>query len=216
MGRGLVRDEIGRGAAGEQPFEQVDRVRLHADRDGPPSLARLESHVDRPVERILPHVQVVGGQTPVDALGVDLGDQGRGPVHRGSQRLRAAHASQSRRHDEAARQIASEVPGCRRGKRLVGALHDPLAPDVDPGSGRHLAVHRESEPLEAPELLARRPRRNQERIRDQDAGSILVRRKDADGLSRLDEERLVAAQARQRRHDRLEALPVAGGAPVPP
>ena len=212
VGRGLVRDEIGRGAAGEQPLVQVDRVRLHSDRDGPPRLAGVESHVDRPVERVFPHVQVPRGKTPVDAPGVDLGDQGSGSVHRGRQRLGAAHASQARRHDEPSREVASEVSGSRGGKGLVSALQDSLAPDVDPGSGRHLAVHRETEPLEAPELLSGRPRRHQQRIRDQDAGSVLVRPEDTDGLSGLDEERLVATQPHQSRNDRLEALPVPGGA----
>ena len=41
-------------------------------------------------------------------------------------------------------------PGC--GKSFKRALHDSLAADVNPRTGRHLAVHRQSQPLEPIEL----------------------------------------------------------------
>ena len=42
-------------------------------------------------------------------------------------------------------------------ERLEGALQDSLRSDVDPGSGRHLAVHGEAKVLQAAELLPRGP-----------------------------------------------------------
>ena len=40
-----------------------------------------------------------------------------------------------------------------RGERLVGALQDPLGPDVDPGPGGHLAVHHQPGGVELAELV---------------------------------------------------------------
>ena len=57
---------------------------------------------------------------------------------------------------------ASCPPKCWRagfGEGLVGALDDALAAYVDPGPGRHLAVHHETLAIEFVEVLPRRPLR---------------------------------------------------------
>ena len=95
-------------------------------------------------------------------------------------------------------------------ERLVRALQDPLGPDVDPRAGRHLAVHRQAESLEAAELLPGRPVGHQVGVGDQHPGRPLVGGHDADRLAGLDQQRLVAPQVLQRPDDRVEGGPAAG------
>ena len=54
-------------------------------------------------------------------------------------------------------------------ERFIGALHDALAADIDPRSGRHLAEHHQSFAVEFVKMLPRGPMRNQVRIGDQNA-----------------------------------------------
>ena len=97
------------------------------------------------------------------------------------------------------------------GESLVGALHDALAADVDPGAGRHLPVHHQALAVELVEVLPRGPRRHEVRIRDEHARRIGMGTEDADGLPGLNQQRLVGFQALERRDDRVVALPVARG-----
>ncbi len=147
-------------------------------------------------------------------MGVDLGDERRAASHRHRQGLGAAHPAESRRDGELPGEGAvgrAEVASARLGERLVRPLEDPLRPDVDPGAGRHLAVHRQPERLEAPELVPGPPVRHEVRVRDQDARRVGMRAEDGHGLARLDEERLLVAEALELAEDRLEALGVARG-----
>ena len=96
------------------------------------------------------------------------------------------------------------------GEGLVGALQDALRADVDPGAGRHLAVHGEPQGVEAPKLVPVVPVAHQVGVGDQHARRPLVGREDADRLARLHEQGLVVAQALQGGHDGVEGLPVAG------
>ena len=66
---------------------------------------------------------------------------------------------------------------------FVGALHDALAADVDPGAGRHLAVHHQTFAIEFAEVFPSAPMRDQVRVRDQDAWRVGVRAKHADRLA---------------------------------
>ncbi len=74
---------------------------------------------------------------------------------------------------------------------LVGALQNPLGPDVDPASRRHLPEHGEAQRLEPSELLPRRPVRDEKRVRDEDPRRVRVRLRDSDGPARLHQERFV-------------------------
>ena len=102
---------------------------------------------------------------------------------------------------------AAEAPPRDLGEALVGALHDPLAADVDPRAGGHLAVHRQPERLEPAELVPGGPLADQVRVRDQHARRPLVRAEHAHRLAGLDEQRLVVGERPQRAHDRVEGLP---------
>ena len=95
---------------------------------------------------------------------------------------------------------------------LVGALHDALRADVDPGAGRHLAVHHQPLGIELVEVLPVGPLRHQVGVGDQNARRVLVRPEHADRLARLNQQCLVVTEAFQRGDDGVEALPVASGA----
>ncbi len=95
--------------------------------------------------------------------------------HRRGERLRAAHAAQPGRQDPLAREVAAEVLPAGLGERLVGALHDALAADVDPRAGRHLAVHHEPLAVELVEVLPGRPVRHEVRVGEQHARRVGVR-----------------------------------------
>ena len=95
---------------------------------------------------------------------------------------------------------------------LVGALHDALGADVDPGPGGHLAVHHEALAVELVEVIPGRPVRHEVGIGDQHAGRVRVGAEDAHRLAGLHQQRLVGFEPPQRRHDAVEAVPVAGGA----
>ena len=100
-------------------------------------------------------------------------------------------------------------------ERLVGALHDPLGADVDPTARGHLAVHHEPLAVELMKVVPVRPGRHEVGIGDQHARGVGVRAKDADRLSRLDEQRLVVLEPAQRLDDSIETLPVARGTADP-
>ena len=98
-------------------------------------------------------------------------------------------------------------------ERLVRALHDALAADVDPRAGSHLAEHHQPLAVELVERFQRRPVRHEVRVGDEHARRIGMRAEHADRLARLDQQRLVFAEPAQRGDDRVEAFPVARGAP---
>ncbi len=92
---------------------------------------------------------------------------------------------------------------------LVGALHDTLCADIDPRTGRHLAVHHQAFAIEFVEMLPIGPVRHQVGIGQQDARGVLVRLEYADRLARLDQQGLVILQPLQGLDDLVIAFPVA-------
>jgi hypothetical protein len=100
------------------------------------------------------------------------------------------------------------MPARHRRERLVRALHDALAADVDPAARGHLAVHREAAVLEVAEGLPRRPRGHEQTVRDQHARRARMCLKDTDRLSRLDQQRFVVLERSEGSHDGVKRLPV--------
>ena len=90
-----------------------------------------------------------------DRLAFD-GDH-RGAGHGRGERLRAAHAAEPGGQDPFALEIAAIMLAADFGEGLVGSLHDALRADIDPGAGRHLAIHHEALAIELVELLPGRP-----------------------------------------------------------
>ena len=157
-------------------------------------------------------VEVAARDAALEARAVDLHDQACRAVHGGRERLRAPHPPAAPCQDPAARERSVEVPRRDGGEGFVGSLEDPLRADVDPRARRHLAVHRQAEPLEAAELVRRGPARNEVRVGDQNSRGHGVGAEDADRLPRLNAEGLVVLQILERRDDRLEAFPAPCGA----
>ena len=212
MGAGLVGDDVGRDAVGEQARQEIGGVAEQADRQGRPSGFGLLDAADRG--------EVVGGDlvevAMVDAslqhVLVDVDHQRDAVVHRHGQRLRAAHAPGSGGDGERAGERAAEPFAGDLGEALVGALEDALRADVDPRSGGHLAVHREALVFETPELVPVRPVGHEVGVGDQHPWRPLVRAHDADRLARLDEHRLVALERGERAQHRPVRVPRTGGA----
>ena len=163
------------------------------------------------VARLL--VEVARAQAEVEARLLALDVQRHGPGERGGQGLRAAHAAEAGGQDPApappSTLSAAEVLAAGFAEGLVRALHDALAADVDPRSGRHLAVHHQALAVEFVEVLPRCPLRHEVRVGDQHARRIGMRLEHADRLARLHQQRLVVIELAQRRQDRVEAGPVA-------
>ena len=105
--------------------------------------------------------------------------------------------------------IAAVVLAAHLDERLVGALHDALRADIDPGAGGHLAVHHEPLAIELVEVLPGRPVRHEVGVGDQHARRVGVGAEHADRLAGLDQQRLVVLEPAQRRDDSVERLPVA-------
>ena len=146
---------------------------------------------------------------------VDLDREADALVHGHGQRLGAAHPAEAGGQGHGPAQRPAEVLAGRLGEGLVGALQDPLGPDVDPRPGGHLAVHHQAGPLELAEVLPGGPFADQVGIGDQHPGRPRVRPHDADRLARLDEERLVGLQPAELANDRIEGGPAAGRATGP-
>ena len=154
---GLVGDDV-EPLAGRRPggldlrgvADERDRQRLPLGRPRPRRRERLRGVVGEPVD-------VADVEPPSRPRLVDLDRDAGALVHRHGQRLRAAHPAQAGGQRHGPPQAAAEVLARELGERLVGALEDPLGADVDPGAGRHLAVHRQAFALELAERVPGRP-----------------------------------------------------------
>ena len=139
-------------------------------------------------------VEIAGAQAHLDAARLAFDGEHRGARHRRGQRLRAAHAAEAGGQDPLAREAAAIVPPAGLDEGLVGALHDALAADVDPGAGRHLAVHHQALAIELVEVVPGRPVRHEVGVGDQHARRIGMGAEHADRLARLDQQRLVVLE----------------------
>ncbi len=88
----------------------------------------------------------------------------------------------------------------------------PCDADVDPRTGRHLAVHHQALLIELVEVIPGGPMRHQVGVGDQHARRVGMRLEDADRLAGLDEQGLVGFELAQRADDAVKAFPVARGA----
>ncbi len=164
---------------------------------------------DRVVQVVRHLVHVAGRMAPLGAGRVDLDGQAGALIHGDGQRLGATHPAKARGQGGGALEGAVEVLARGLGEGLVGALDDSLGRDVDPGTGRHLAVHRQAGALQLAELLPGRPVGDQVGVGDQDSRRILRGAEDADRLAALDQERLVVLQPLELGDDGVEGFPAA-------
>ncbi len=89
-------------------------------------------------------IQVTGLHALVYARLVHLDSQAGKTREDGRERLCATHTAQTSREQPLAGRVTFVMLTNGLGKGLVGALHDALGTDVDPGSGRHLAEHHQA------------------------------------------------------------------------
>ncbi len=211
MRRRLIGQGVGLDAAAKELGQDFASVAKQADRDR--FLLRAGALDDREgfVEIGRVGIEIASAQAEIDAARPALDGEARGARHHRRQRLRPAHAAQAGGEQPAALQVAAIMLAAHLGEGLVGALHDALGADIDPGAGGHLAIHGQALPIELAEMLPGRPTRHQIRIGDQHARRVLVGSEDADGLARLNQQGLIVFQRLQRSDDAIKAFPVARG-----
>ena len=141
-------------------------VAEQAHRHGFFTASRLVDDLHRVGQGLSACIEITGAQAHVDAVGLAFDRQHRGAGHRRRQWLRTAHAAETGGQYPAAAEIAAVMLASHFDKGFVGALHDALAADVDPRSGRHLAVHHETFFIELAEVIPVRPCGYKIRIRD--------------------------------------------------
>ena len=211
----LVGERVHLHAAREQCLECGRGVHHHGDGPRHPRPACCLDECQPFIERSGLHVAVAGLDPLVDPRFVHVEGEHDGALHRGGQRLRAAHPTQPGGDDELAREGPAELSPRHGPKGLVGALHDPLRADIDPGARGHLPVHHQALPLQLAEVLPRGPSAYEVGVRDEDAGRPCMRPEDGDRLPTLHEQRLVMLEGAQRRDDRVEGRPATRRLPRP-
>ena len=212
MRRGLVGDDVDGRVALEHGREHVGGVAEQADGEGPIFVPGGDGSGDSVVEVFGLLVEVAVLDAPDDTGRVTLDADDHAAVHGHGQRLRPTHPAQAGGQRDRAIERPAEAFGGDGGERLVGALQDALGADVDPGARGHLAVHGQTELLEAAELLPGRPLRDEVGVRDQHARGPFVGSQDADGLAGLDKKGLVVVEVLRVADDRGVGVPAPGGA----
>lgn len=157
-------------------------------------------------------INITGAQAEIDAGFIAFDGEAAGARHDSGQRLRAAHAAKTAGQDPFALQVAVIVLAAGLDKGFIGALHDALRANVNPRTGRHLAVHRKAFLIQLVEMIPVRPMRHEVGIGDQHTRRILVGAEDADRLAGLHDEGFILVQVLQRRDDPVEIVPGARGA----
>ena len=135
------------------------------------------------------------------------------PGKAGSQGLCATHATQASSQNPAPGQRTTKMLTTCFSKRLVRALHNALAANVDPATRRHLSVHEQTGLIQLVKLLPRGPFRDQIRIGQQHARCITMRTEHPHRLAGLNQQSLVIFQLTQAGQNLVVALPVPGRTP---
>ena len=206
---GLVGETVGPHAAAQQFGQHVGGITEQRYRDRLVLRRRLADDRERIVQVLGLDVDIAGAQTELDAAGTAFDGEARGAGHGRGHRLRAAHAAEACGQDPATGQAAAVMLTGHLDEGFVGALHDALAADVDPGARRHLAEHHQALAVEFVEMLPGGPARHEIGIGDQDARRVGMGAEHPDRLARLDQQRLVGFELAKCCHDAVEALPVA-------
>ena len=212
--RGLVGDRVGADAARDHLGQDFGGVAEQADGGG---LGRGGDDLQRLVDAGRAMVDVAGLEALLDPAVLHLDGDAMRPGHHRGERLRAAHAAEARGQYPFALEVAAEMLAAHFGEGLVGALDDALAADVDPRSGRHLAVHHQAQAIEFVELLPGRPFGDEVGVGEEHARRILVGAEHADRLARLDQQGLVFLQPLERLDDLVvSSAQLRAARPMPP
>ena len=183
MGGGLVGDDVGCDAVGQQARHQVGRIADEPDRQRPAGPHGFFAAAERIGVVVADDIEVAGFHPASGPFGVDLDTQGNSLVHGDGQRLGAAHAAEPGGDGEGPRQRSPEALAGNGPEALVGALQDPLGADVDPRPGSHLSEHGQAEMLQPAEFVPSAPIGHEVGVGDEHPGRPFVRLEDADRLA---------------------------------
>ena len=87
-------------------------------------------------------IAITGSEPFLDPRRIHFYTDEAGTVHGRGQRLRPAHSAEAAANNEFAGEIPTEMFLTRCAKGFECALHNSLAPDVNPGTSSHLSIHR--------------------------------------------------------------------------
>ena len=142
MRAGLIRQNIGNHSAFYDFRKDIGAIANQTDRKRLSIFARCFNQLERFIDRPRDLVAVTALQSLLDPRRIDVNTDKNGAVHGRGKRLRAAHSTEPAADDEFTREISIEMFLPRRAKGFECALHNSLAADVNPGTGRHLSIHR--------------------------------------------------------------------------
>src|SRR6266705_2369003 len=152
MRAGLVGQYIGNDAAFDDFRQDIGAVTDETNRNRLSIFARRVDQFERLIKRPCDLIAITAFQSLLDARWIDIYSEKDGAVHGGGERLGATHSAQAAGQNKFSFKRPAEMFASGGGKRLKCSLHDSLAADVNPRAGRHLAVHGQSQSLEAVEL----------------------------------------------------------------
>jgi len=205
--RRLVCDDVWAHTAADQFGKHVGRVAEQADGLCFAGLCPALDHVKRFVDTVGAFIDVSGAEAEIDPVRVAFDCEATGAGHGRGERLRSAHSAKAAGEDPFALQVAVVMLAAGFDEGFIGALDDPLGPDIDPAARRHLPVHHQAELIEFVEMIPVGPMRNQVGIGDQHARRVLVGAENADRFARLHQERFFIVQRLQGRCDTVEIVP---------
>ena len=157
----LICQYVGNHAAFDDFRQDVGAVPDETDRNRLPIFARCVDQLERLVKRPRDLIAITAFQSLLDARWIDIHSEKDGAVHGGGERLRATHSAQAAGQNEFSFKRPAEMFAACGRKSLKRTLHDSLAADVNPRAGGHLAIHGQSQALEAIEFGIVRPQPDQ-------------------------------------------------------
>jgi len=208
----LVCDDINDNAAANDFREDLSAVADETDGEGAAFSAGSFTESKGFVEVFGEGVAVACVYATLNARTVHVDSKYNAIIERDGEWLRAAHAANAASDDEFALERASKVAVSERGEGLEGSLQNALSANVYPTSGGHLAIHDEALAIKLVEVLPGSPFADEIGVGDENAWSEIVRGKDGNGFTRLDEESFFVAELLKLADDGVEGLPVTRGA----
>src|SRR5207245_11462529 len=175
-GRGWVRKDVGHDAMANQLRHDFGGVADQTDRQRLFLALRSQNEVESLFQVTGHALEVAGLKAALDACRVDVDAEESSAVHSSGQRLGAAHAAQAGAdHETAGQWVFTSTSGFGKmlsttsGEGFIGPLQNALGADVDPASGRHLAVHGQAHLLQESEFLPRGPARYEQAVSNEDS-----------------------------------------------
>src|SRR5699024_5812496 len=146
---------------------------------------------------------------PINTLLIYFYPDTNGVIHRSGQWLRSAHTTQPGRYQQFTLQRSVKLLAGTLCKSFVSTLQNTLRTNINPGTRRHLSIHRQSHFIETTELFPVGPLWYQMSIRDKHAGSFFVGFKYSHRLPALNQHSFIIFQTFERFYYLVIAFPIA-------